>query len=258
MKPICWQVRNSMNVLNSEAFKRGGVYILRSNKIYAMVCAMPIGVGGIGPHKHNDWLSYDLCLNGTSVVVDPGSYCYTANLNEKNRFRSTAAHNTLMVDGEEQISLKNSIFAFSNPSGTVVVDKWESGTGQDLLAAHHTGYQRLSSPVIHQREFVLDKGREEWRVVDIVKSHGRHHLDFFLHLDLGLEAVCVGENRVSISNGGGGIGHIYFGDNCLNLSIEKGWVSRAYNQRNVAAVIRWKGFVDIQGMIKFESRIVPV
>jgi hypothetical protein len=36
------------------------------------------------------------------VIVDPGTYCYHREPRWRNHFRSTAAHNTVVLDGADQ------------------------------------------------------------------------------------------------------------------------------------------------------------
>ncbi len=61
-----------------------------------------LGQNRKGGHDHNDNLSYLLYYNMEPFVVDIGSYCYTSNFKERNKFRSTLSHNTLWIDGIEQ------------------------------------------------------------------------------------------------------------------------------------------------------------
>ena len=35
---------------------------MRSEELYLMCVCHKIGVNGVGPHKHNDWLSFELCV----------------------------------------------------------------------------------------------------------------------------------------------------------------------------------------------------
>jgi hypothetical protein len=53
-----------------------------------------------GGHGHADALSIQLIVNGRPTLIDPGTFCYVCP--ERDRFRGTAAHNTLQVDGRDQ------------------------------------------------------------------------------------------------------------------------------------------------------------
>ena len=68
--------------------------------------AIIIDCGHIGPdyqpgHAHCDTLSYELAINGRRVIVDSGVFDYEPS-SERAYARSTKAHNTVVVDGEEQ------------------------------------------------------------------------------------------------------------------------------------------------------------
>lgn len=83
-------------------YPRFGLYRL-SNEIFELIIRCgDVGQKGNGGHAHNDQLSFELAVNGVSVMVDPGTYLYTALPDERNLFRSTAAHNTLTIKGKEQ------------------------------------------------------------------------------------------------------------------------------------------------------------
>ena len=41
-------------------------------------------------------------MNGIDLVKDPGTFSYSANLEERNKFRSTKAHHGIVVEGIEQ------------------------------------------------------------------------------------------------------------------------------------------------------------
>jgi hypothetical protein len=79
-----------------------GLYFYRNERYRLSVRCGPVGQFGIGGHAHNDQLSITLHVQGQPVIVDPGSYCYTADPQARMRFRSTASHNTLAIAGQEQ------------------------------------------------------------------------------------------------------------------------------------------------------------
>ena len=54
-----------------------------------------------GGHANNDQLSFTLCANGETILVDPGTYTYTGDLTWRAKLRSINAHGTISVDGEE-------------------------------------------------------------------------------------------------------------------------------------------------------------
>lgn len=79
-----------------------GLYLYVSQRLYLAIRCGSVGQDGHGGHAHNDALSFELSLGGYPVVVDPGTYLYTPNMEYRNRFRSTQMHNTLSLQGKEQ------------------------------------------------------------------------------------------------------------------------------------------------------------
>ena len=85
----------------SAAFPDGGFYVLRNPSSHLFIDCGDVGMRGRGGHGHNDILSFELFMNGANIVTDCGAYVYTASRDWRNRFRSTAFHNTIQVDDEE-------------------------------------------------------------------------------------------------------------------------------------------------------------
>ena len=96
--------------LASKEFSDAGWYIIRSGSNYCFISCGPNGQGKYGGHAHNDKLSFELMLDGFDIVVDPGSFIYTPYPEERNQFRSTAYHNTIMVENCEQNEITSNIF----------------------------------------------------------------------------------------------------------------------------------------------------
>jgi uncharacterized heparinase superfamily protein len=227
----------------SKAFPHGGLYILRSAEIYLMCVCHRIGVNGVGPHKHNDWLSFELCAGRDPVIIDPGTYCYTGNIEMRRLFRSTAYHNTAVVDGEEQIPIHNSMFALVNPSGDIQVTDWQSNESLDILTAQHTGYQRLADPVVHQRTFHLDKQKHQVTIEDRFPGKGSHHIEFFFHLDT--EITCeTGPDKAFFIKNNRPVMTMQTDQSDTEFTISNGWVSRAYHHKEPAQILSWSSIID--------------
>ena len=174
--------------IDSRAFKDGGFYVLRSPESVMVVDAGEVGMRGIGGHGHNDVLSFDLWAAGAPVLVDSGTYTYTADPAARQRMRATAAHNTVRVDGQEIARLGSSrwLWQIANDARPTV-RRWESDAEHDLLEAEHAGYTRLPRAVVHRRRIQFDKTRCIWRIDDELEGEGEHLIELFLHPAVPLE-----------------------------------------------------------------------
>lgn len=172
----------------SRAFADAGVYLLRQKDLYLHFNAGGIGVNGRGSHGHNDALSIEVSACGTAFIVDPGSYVYTANLHERNLFRSTAYHSTVQVDGSEQNTIEETVpFVIGNEAQPKVLE-WETTPEADLITAEQNGYRRLSQPITHRRTIQFDKRKRFWLVRDELAGEGTHEFCFRFHLASNLES----------------------------------------------------------------------
>src|SRR5439155_12302190 len=152
-----------------------------------------VGFGGRGGHGHNDILSFELFLNGFNVVTDCGAYVYTASREWRNRFRSTAFHNTVQVDGEElnRFIEPNALWRLHDDAQPVAPRFGVRDAG-DWFCGGHTGYQRLASPVAHTRTCVVDKARPRALVHDRIEANGPHTFVWRFHLDPATTAAVIG------------------------------------------------------------------
>ena len=82
------------------SFTDAGYYCLRSGDVKVLLDAGAIAPDYMPGHGHCDGLSFELSRQGRPVFVNSGTGMYQGAL--RGYFRSTAAHNTVMIDGEEQ------------------------------------------------------------------------------------------------------------------------------------------------------------
>lgn len=194
-------------VVTGRHFPAAGTAILRHDDLYAFVEAGPVGLKGLGAHAHNDTLSVEIQAAGQDLLVDPGTGTYTRDLALRQRFRGTAAHNTVRVDGEEINPLPARPFALPGADSPAVL-RFVSRAGFDLVEAEHRGYARLADPVMHRRVVLLNKKTRRFLIEDHLDGRGRHRLEAFFHLaprceafieEQGLGAICrAGEVRFAI------------------------------------------------------------
>lgn len=136
-------------------FVEGGYTVRRGRiadrRVHLVFDHGPLGFGGLAAHGHADALSVWLSLDGRPALVDAGTYLYHSEGENRRRFRVSAVHNTLTINGASQ----------SEPSGAF---NWmprraratlETACHTDRLnvSASHDGYQR-NFGVIHHRDIV--------------------------------------------------------------------------------------------------------
>lgn len=161
-------------VAHSAVLPRAGIAILRAGPLFCSVSAGPNGQRGVGGHGHNDKLAIEVRLHGERLIADPGSPGYTSDPLARDLYRSTAAHATLQIDGEEQSPIPpGRPFALPDVAGARIIH-FEPGPLRDRVLADHQGYRRLPGAPVHVREIVLDKIHKALSIEDRLEGQGRH------------------------------------------------------------------------------------
>ena len=230
----------SVEALESRAFPNGGIYVMRRHKKdYMIISCCPNGQGGNGGHAHNDKLSIELCADGEDIIADPGTYVYTVNPEWRNKFRSTAYHNTVAVDQEEQNRFNASnLFSMKNDA-TVEIKEWKVADEYDFLDAQHDGYQRLRNLIIG-RQIYFNKVEGYWIIKDIMNGRERHHFDLYFHfalleIEVDKEFPLVVKAKLGAAN----LAIIPLEAEGFSVEISEGWVSYCYGVKKRAPMVRY-------------------
>src|SRR6267378_2799376 len=176
---------------------KSGISVLQQGSAELLFFAIPNGIFGKGSHTHNDKLSFVLRVGGQEVFCDSGTGCYTRHIATRNRFRSTAAHNTLLIDGAEQNRIDtgpHGLFVLGNEAAVSAIQQGSGALGC-FLRASHTGYCSLG--VMHTRTIRAFDSERTFVIEDELEGDGVHDFEFNIHLAPNRSAeVVVAENRI--------------------------------------------------------------
>lgn len=245
---------------SSRAFPDGGYYVMRdgwtSEANYLLLDCGPHGALNCG-HAHADALSLELAAHGRTLLVDPGTYTYTGSQELRDYFRSSAAHNTLTIDGESS-SVPGGPFSWKETANASII-AWKSNARFDFLTGMHDGYERLvPSPATHTRSVLFLKNNY-WVMRDVVKTDGEHRYDLHFHFVPGSDASLEQSEGATASPvepaaEKAGLQIFSFANNS-DWRIENGWVSICYGERAQAPVCTFSS--KATGSQEFFSFLIP-
>ncbi len=188
----------------------------------------PLGDGG---HGHYDALSIEVAAGGRPLIIDPGRFTYHEDkLNWRHRFKGTAAHNTVCVDGLDQTP-----YRCGKPKGPIaeaqLIERL-SAPSFDVL------HGRVTSPAydaVHTR-FIFFIADEYWVIVDQLSAELPHEYDLRFHL----APEAMNHTRVQSRDGNNaviapGLALVFPSDHQPQL--EPGWIAPQYGQRISAPVV---------------------
>ncbi|MDH4231607.1 MAG: heparinase II/III-family protein, partial [Nitrospirota bacterium] len=160
------QEENALENLTSRSFSDAGWHVMRNNRDYLLVSCGPNGQKGNGGHAHNDKLSFELCLDGEDIIIDPGTYVYTPEPDMRNLFRSTAYHNTVLIEGMEQNRIPcgySGLFSLVDDAGAGAM-AWDCTGDNVSFMGEHRGFH--AKGITHKREISFQKGDGTIRIKD--------------------------------------------------------------------------------------------
>ena len=178
-------------------FHDAGLTVLRTARsedpeLWCRCDAGPLGYLSIAAHGHADALSIEVRHGGVEVLADPGTYCYHGEPPWRAYFRSTVAHNTLELGGQDQSVSGGPFLWLAHGSSRPLHVAVDADDGIERWSAEHDGYRRLNPPALHRRSVQLDRGRRRLRVTDHVETGGRYPCRLAFHLGPSIRATLEG------------------------------------------------------------------
>lgn len=223
----------------SLAFPDAGAYVLRDGDLYLHLNANDTGIGGRGSHAHNDALSIEVSALGRSFIIDPGSYVYNLDREARHRFRSTAYHSTVMIDGREQNTMLVDLpFILGNDAVPKVLNMTFDDR-HDAIEAEHYGYRRQFA-VTHRRTVEFDKQEKYWTLEDELAGSGEHRAEFRFCFSDGLEVRPAGSGCIEACDIIKQVGIFLLGPREADDPVlEPLFVSRTYGDKSKAVSVVW-------------------
>lgn len=178
-------------------FPQAGYHIMRTDEFYLVCDAGRVGPDGLPAHAHGDIFAFELTVRGQRMIVDCGVFEYNAGA-KRSLCRSTAAHNTLTLDDEDQCEFWSAFRLGRRANVTVNVS---NGSDDALVVdAEHDGYAHMAGGPVHRRRIQAEpEGRLSVR--DMVKGGAGQHAVSRLLLHPSVEIVPKGDDRLVLRSG---------------------------------------------------------
>jgi uncharacterized heparinase superfamily protein len=159
-----------------------------------VVDVAPVGPSYLPGHAHADTLSFELSLRSQRLLVNSGTSCYGSGL-ERQRQRGTAAHNTLILNGQDSSEVWSG-FRVARRAQVQSLDIAETADGVRIEASHD-GYRRLVGRNVHRRSWTL--GDESLLIEDEVTGEFDHaEVLFHLHPEVEVTQLDATNGNVSL------------------------------------------------------------
>jgi hypothetical protein len=210
--------------LLSRRYQDSGTVCMEHEDVQAIIDVGPFGWAGAG-HSHSDTLSIVLRRGREEILVDCGTYTYISDPHWRNWFRSSAAHNTIRIDGCNQAGFAGPFRWVSKPD--VECLEWRTSEAEDFLDAEvrYNGFTH--------RRTVLFRKPGEFVITDEVSGlTGLHEIEQFWHFGVAVEQVSPTVLRAGSSE------MSFLEEEVVQLlrGGEHGWRSQALRYREKAAV----------------------
>jgi hypothetical protein len=230
----------------SRAFRDSGLYLLQSggpemsDRLSVCFDCGQLGLPPLAAHGHADALSFTLRAFGEDILVDPGTYDYFSFATWRDYFRSTRAHNTIVVDGLDQSEMRGPFLWGRHAKSRCM--SWEPTACGGRVMAEHEGYLRLSDPVRHRRTLALDGRACRLTVTDELSAGDAHEIEVYFHIAEGCTVERAAPQTLVL--------HAKAGQVTMRLDPRLtvdtlvgstdpigGWVSRGYHQKSPTTTV---------------------
>lgn len=180
----------------------------------ALLDMAEIGPSYLPAHGHADALTFEISLDGRRLVVDSGTQTYE-DCPERWYQRSTAAHNTIEIDGRSSSEVWKS-FRVGRRARVTAVDV-DRNHDACRVSAVHDGYTRLQRGLLCRRSWEFTD--DAVVIADEISGSGRHEIAWRLHLHPAISVEATGERDFVLTRAGRRVARLV-ADPALAFTIE--------------------------------------
>lgn len=146
---------------------------LGSNSLFVRAGEFGWGGDGFSSHAHDDFLSPVVFLQRHPMLVDPGTYVYNGDAENRDRYRVAGSHNSIIIGGETGAELKPS-FGWKNVRPDSSIDFFSRSEDEVIVEASF-GETKCK----HLRRFILRK--ELFSLEDHIELSEDTHVTWHFH-----------------------------------------------------------------------------
>jgi hypothetical protein len=220
----------------------------------------PLGYSSLAAHGHADALSIWLSVDGRPVFVEAGTFIYHSDSTWRNRFRSTAVHNTLSVESQDSSEMAGA-FNWSQTRRASSRVRSLNSAEDWTVEAEHDGYLRTLG-ARHIRS-VGRVGNGQFVIEDRLDSEQLLQAQFSLLLAPDIAAT-PHENGWTLNRDGYPFGTIRYFGTFTHASKRgdpesgQGWVSDCFMSRSPTTQLLINGQLGASRSLRVEiSAIAP-
>jgi uncharacterized heparinase superfamily protein len=176
-------------------------------------------------HAHADVFSYELCVQGIPFVVDTGVYTY-AEGPMRSYVRSTRAHNTVTVDGQDQVECWGSfrVARRDAPHDVTCTDQEDAMQFEGSFSGYA---RRIGDDIRHDRRLTVQRPGRRVTVADRVAGRGTHRVESRIHLHPDVD-VTGADDGFLLQRGGI---TVHFAARGAPVQMERGWYCPRFGVR---------------------------
>lgn len=166
-------------------------------------------------HAHADTLCFELSVAGERLFVNSGVSEY-GDLGARQRERGTAAHNTVVVDGQDSSEVWAAFRVARRAHARLALARLSSRTS--VVEGSHDGYGRLPGHNLHTRRWILDA--QSLRIEDQISGHFERAEARF-HLHPRVDARLTSASEIELRRAGARLATVSF-EGAAGVELERG------------------------------------